>query len=103
MPEKTNLIAVEAPHAERCDHNKKSLDRIRRMKGQLAALERMIEADEGSCEDRVIRARTVEKGMNSLITHLVDCYIENTARPEMETDPDKAMADIRRIFDLVNR
>lgn len=96
-------IQIDADHAERCEHNKKSLHRIRRIKGQLEGLERMIEADTGSCEDRVIRARTIEKGMNSLITHLVDCYLQNTVRLDMERDPDEAMREIRRIFELVNR
>ncbi|MGB1287779.1 MAG: metal-sensitive transcriptional regulator, partial [Aggregatilineales bacterium] len=85
---------TETGHTDRHAHNKKSLDRIRRMKGQLAALERMIEADDGTCEDRVIRARTVEKGMNSLITHLVSCYLENTARPNIETDPDDTLDEM---------
>jgi DNA-binding FrmR family transcriptional regulator len=91
------------PHAERCDHNKRNLDRIRRIKGQLESLERLIAADEGTCEERVIRARTVEKGVTSLITHLVECYIENTAKYLMATDPDKAAQDISRIVQLLNK
>lgn len=90
-------------HTERHDHNKKNLDRIRRIKGQLESLERMIEADEGTCEERVIRARTVEKGMTSLITHLVECYIENTARLAMIEDPDKAVQELNRIINLLNK
>jgi DNA-binding FrmR family transcriptional regulator len=86
----------------RSDHNTKTLHRIHRIQGQLAALERMIEADEGSCEDRVIRARAVEKGMTSLITHLVECYLTNTARYDMETNPQKTTEDLQRIFDLLN-
>lgn len=96
-------VRVTTRHAERCDHNKQNLDRIRRIKGQLESLERMIEADEGTCEERVIRARTVEKGMTSLITHLVECYLENTARLEMEADPDKAVQELNRIINLLNK
>jgi DNA-binding FrmR family transcriptional regulator len=87
---------------QRCDYNTKTLHRIRRIQGQLAALEKMIEADAGSCEERVIRARTVEKGMTSLINHLVACYLANTARSQMETDPDRTMQELRRIFELLN-
>ncbi len=87
---------------ERCEYNKKTLNRIRRIKGQLNALERLIEADEGSCEDRVIRARTIEKGMTSLITHLVDCYIENTVQYEMQSNPDEAVKDLQKILKLMN-
>jgi len=86
----------------KCDYNTKTLHRIHRIQGQLAALEQMIEQDTGSCEERVIRARTVEKGMTSLITHLVECYMVNTAREQMENDPDKTMQEITRIFDLLN-
>lgn len=102
MTEKQHLHE-ETCHAERHDHNKKNLDRIRRVKGQLESLERMIEADEGSCEERVIRARTIEKGMTSLITHLVECYIENTARLEMESNPELAVRDLTRIINLLNK
>jgi DNA-binding FrmR family transcriptional regulator len=93
---------AESTHADRHDHNKRSLDRIRRVKGQLEALERMIEADEGSCEQRVIMARTVEKGMTSMITHLVECYIENTASVQMREDPEAAVIELKRIVNLVN-
>lgn len=92
----------EQMQGERCEYNKKTLNRIRRIKGQLSALERLIEDDEGSCEDRVLRARTVEKGMTSLITHLVDCYIENTVQHEMQSDPEEAVKDLQRILKLMN-
>ena len=96
-------IKVEAAQdALKCEYNKKTLHRIHRVQGQLAALERMIEADDGTCEERVIRARAVEKGMTSLITHLVECYLVNTARYEMENDPDGTTRELARIFDLLN-
>lgn len=86
----------------KCEYNTKTLHRIHRIQGQLAALEKLIEADEGSCEERVIRARTVEKGVTSLITHLVECYLVNTARHQMALDPEQTTQDITRIFDLLN-
>lgn len=88
---------------ERSAHNKQSLNRIRRIKGQLESLERMIEADEGTCEKRVIRARTIEKATASLINHLVACYLENTARYEMVDDPDKVIQDINRLIELLHK
>ncbi len=87
---------------ERYDYNKKTLNRIRRIKGQVNALECLIEQDGGSCEDRVIRARTIEKGMTSLITHLVDCYVENTVQHEMQTDPEQAVQELQKILRLMN-
>ena len=89
-------------HGERQAYNRATINRIRRVQGQLAALEAMIEADDGSCEDRVLRARTIEKGMTSLINHLFDCYIENTLGAEMRADPGRAIADMRKILKLIN-
>jgi DNA-binding FrmR family transcriptional regulator len=86
----------------KCEYNKKSLHRIHRIQGQLKSLEKMIDEDTGTCEERVIRARAVEKAVTSLITHMVECHLVNTARDLMEDDPDQALQDIQRIFDLVN-
>lgn len=90
-------------HDMKCEYNTKSLHRIHRIQGQLTALEKMIDADTGTCEERVILGRTVEKGVTNLITHLVECYLVNTARYEMETDPETTSKDIARIFNLINR
>jgi DNA-binding FrmR family transcriptional regulator len=95
-------IKLDAQEALKCEYNEKTLHRIHRIQGQLAGLERMIEADAGTCEERVIRARAVEKGMTSLITHLVECYLVNTARYEMENDPETVTKELARIFDLLN-
>lgn len=99
MIEETN---IQADVGLKCEYNTQTLHRIHRIQGQLAALEKMIEQDAGSCEERVIRARTVEKGMTSLITHLVECYLVNTARQQMESNPDETTRELARIFDLLN-
>lgn len=96
-------MMTDTAEALKCEYNTKTIHRIHRIQGQLAALERMIEADDGTCEERVIRARTVEKGMTNLISHLVECYLVNTARYDMEEDPDATTSDLVRIFDLLNR
>jgi DNA-binding FrmR family transcriptional regulator len=98
----TSEITIQTPEDLKCEYNTKTLHRVHRIQGQLVALERIIEADEETCEERVIRARTIEKGMTSLITHLVECYMVNTAREQMESDPDKTMGELTRIFDLLN-
>ena len=95
-------LNLEQQHGERCEYNKKTINRIRRIKGQLTALEKIIEADDESCEARVLRARTIEKGVTSLITHLVDCYLENTLQYEMQTNPQQAVEDLQRILRLMN-
>lgn len=88
---------------DRTANNKANINRIRRIQGQLDSLAKMLEADAGSCEERVVRARTIEKGVTSLINHLVTCYIENTARYEMQEHPDKVSADIARLLKLLNK
>jgi DNA-binding FrmR family transcriptional regulator len=88
--------------SHRDNHNKTNLDRIHRVQGQLARLEAMIAADDGTCEERVILARTIEKGMNSLITHLVECYIEHTALPQLQAQPQHALQDLTRVLHLMN-
>ena len=90
-------------HADRTEHNKANLNRIRRIKGQLESLERMIEADEGSCEDRVVRARTVEKGVASLINHMIECYVENTVVHQLRENPDIAVEELSGLLKLVNK
>lgn len=89
--------------ADRTDHNKANVNRIRRIQGQLESLAKMIEADEGSCEDRVIRARTVEKGVTSLINYLVTCYIDNTLKYKMQTEPDEASEELAHLLQLLNK
>lgn len=95
-------LHIDHHHGERCEYNKKTINRIRRIKGQLTALERLIEEDCGSCEDRVLRARTIEKGVTSLITHLVDCYVENTVQYEMQSNPEQTVKDLQKILRLIN-
>jgi DNA-binding FrmR family transcriptional regulator len=95
-------MRIERMISQKHDYNTKTLHRLRRLQGQLSALERMIEADEGTCEERVIQARAIEKAMTSLITHMVECYLVNTARQGMEHNPDQTTQDIIRIVDLLN-
>ncbi len=97
----TEILTHEG--TERGEFNRKTINRIRRIQGQLSALEAMINADDGSCEERVLRARTIEKGMSSLINHLVDCYIENTLAQDLGADPQAALGDMQRILKLINR
>jgi DNA-binding FrmR family transcriptional regulator len=95
-------VQISTQQVERHDYNRKTVNRLRRIQGQLTALEAMIVADQGSCEERVLRARTIEKGMSSLINHLFDCYIENTLQGELAEDPAGAAADLQKILKLIN-
>lgn len=102
MLENAQVELADALPAEKCEYNKKTLHRINRIMGQLESLKRVIEEDTLSCEERVIRARAIEKGMTSLITHLVECYLVNTAREQIEAEPEMTLTEITRIFDLLN-
>lgn len=98
-----NTVQVQTNHHDRTEHNKANLNRIRRIQGQLKSLARMIEADEGTCEERVVRARTVEKGVASLINNMIECYIENTIKYQMQTDPEAATDELSNLLKLVNK
>ena len=95
-------MATAAHATERETHNRRTINRIKRIQGQLSALEDMIAADTGSCEERVVRARTIEKGMSSLINHLFECYIENSMQHDLRSDPNAAFSDLQRILKLIN-
>lgn len=95
-------VHAATQQADRCNYNRKTVNRLRRIQGQLTALEAMIVADHGSCEERVLRARTIEKGLTSLINHLFDCYLENTLQGALADDPAGAAADLQKILKLIN-
>ncbi|MEL6404255.1 MAG: metal-sensitive transcriptional regulator [Chloroflexota bacterium] len=90
-------------HHDRTAHNKANLNRIRRIQGQLNSLATMLEEDDGTCEERVVRARTVEKGVASLINNLIECHIENTIKFQLKSDPDAAMEELSELLKLVNK
>ena len=98
-----NKIAQKTYFHDRTEHNKVNLNRIRRIQGQLESLARMIEADEGTCEDRVIRARTVEKGVSSLINHMIECYVDNTIKYQLQNDPEAATEELSNLLKLINK
>ena len=81
---------------------KKTIHRIHRIQGQLNALERQIEAEQ-ACEDLVIQARAIEKAVSSLITHMFQGYLLHQVRDIMQDDPEQAVAEIGRVFQLVNQ
>jgi DNA-binding FrmR family transcriptional regulator len=103
MAEKQLRMQTFDVHGDRSEHNKQNLHRIRRIQGQLESLARMLEADEGSCEERVIRARTAEKGVASLINNLIECHIKNTITHNMKTDPEGATEELSNLLKLVNK
>lgn len=83
-------------------HNKEALHRIHRIQGQLAVLERQIEADE-ACEHLVIQTRAIEKAAASLIVHIFEDHLECQTRHLLEQDAEKALQEIKRLCKLVCR
>lgn len=85
---------------KRAERQKRTINRIHRIQGQLAALERAIEEDK-QCEDRVIQALAIEKAVSSLTNHMLEGYIEHQARPRIQIDPDATLDEIKRLFKLL--
>jgi DNA-binding FrmR family transcriptional regulator len=86
----------------RNERRKQTVNRVHRIQGQLAALERDIQSDH-TCEQLVTQASAIEKAMSSLILHMMEGYLEHQAKPLLETDPDQALLEIKRLFELVTR
>lgn len=86
----------------RSERRKKTVHRIHRLQGQLNALERTIEDDSG-CEDILTQARAIEKGVTSLMTHVVGGYLRHQFSDQYQHDPDQALEDLERIIDLLKR
>ncbi|MGB7342106.1 MAG: metal-sensing transcriptional repressor [Phototrophicaceae bacterium] len=96
-------MAKNDHHHDRSEHNKANLNRIRRIQGQLESLAKMLEEDSGTCEERVVRARTAEKGVASLISNMIECYVDNTIKFQMQTDPEAATEELSNLLKLVNK
>ena len=94
---------AQTHHHDRTEHNKANVNRIRRIQGQLESLARMIEADDGTCEERVVRARTVEKGVASLISNMIECYVDNTIKYQMQSNPEAATEELSNLLKLINK
>jgi DNA-binding FrmR family transcriptional regulator len=86
----------------RAERRKRTVSRLHRIQGQLAALERDIEAD-STCEHLVTQAMAVEKAMSSLIIHMMEGYLDHQAKPMLEQNPEQALEEIKRLFELVTR
>jgi len=84
------------------ERRKKTLHRIHRIQGQLAALEKSIQADT-PCKDVVVQARAIEKAMTSLISHMFEGFLRHQYRDIMQTDRDQAIQEISSLFKLINQ
>ena len=71
-------------------HKSKLLGRIRRIKGQLEAVERALEAELG-CTDVLMLVASVRGAVGGLTTELLEDHIRHhVVDPAHEKDPDKA-------------
>jgi DNA-binding FrmR family transcriptional regulator len=86
----------------RAERRQRTISRLHRIQGQLAALERDIEGDH-TCEQLVTQAMAIEKAMSSLIIHMMEGYLTHQAKPLLEENPEQALAEIQRLFELVSR
>jgi DNA-binding FrmR family transcriptional regulator len=71
-------------------HKAKLLARVRRMKGQLEAIEKALEA-EAPCSDILNMAASVRGAMTGLTTELIEDHIrEHVVNPDKDEDPVRA-------------
>lgn len=75
----------------------KLLARVRRLKGQLEAIERALEA-EAPCGDVLNQVASVRGAVNGLSVELIEDHIrEHVANPDTDQDPERA----KGVFDLI--
>lgn len=71
-------------------HKSKLLARVKRIKGQLEAVERALEAEIG-CTDVLMLVASVRGAVNGLTTELIEDHIRHhVVDPTFEKDPEKA-------------
>ncbi|MEO0560471.1 MAG: metal-sensing transcriptional repressor [Chloroflexota bacterium] len=86
----------------KAERQKKTIQRINRIQGQLNGLKTAIEEGR-DCEYRVTQALTIEKAVSSLMQHMVGGYLDYEARQLMDEDPDEALRSIKRLVELSHR
>ena len=68
----------------------KLIARVRRIKGQVAAVERALEAEIG-CADVLMLVASLRGAVHGLTAEMVEDHIrEHVVNPETDTDPDRA-------------
>lgn len=81
---------------------RETIQRINRIQGQLNSLKKAIE-DDKDCELLVIQAHTIERAVSSLMLHIVNKYFEHTAIYLLKDNPEEALENIERLFELSHR
>jgi DNA-binding FrmR family transcriptional regulator len=84
------------------EQRKRTIGRLHRIQGQLAALERDIEADH-TCEDLVTQGMAIEKAMSSLVIHIIEGHLSYETKSLLEENPEQAFKEIKRLFELISR
>jgi len=68
----------------------KLLGRVRRMRGQVEALERALEADKG-CSEVLHQIAAVRGAMNGLMAEVMEDHIQmHVANPDIESDAERS-------------
>ena len=72
------------------NNNPKLLARVKRLKGQIEAIERALEA-QAPCGDILNQVASVRGAMNGLTVELIEDHIrEHVSNPDTEADPARA-------------
>jgi DNA-binding FrmR family transcriptional regulator len=89
-------------HENCANRLKQTIHRIHRIQGQLTALERDIQI-EHDCEYLLTQAIAIEKAVGSLILHLMEGQLDDQITPMLRQEPERAVRDVKRLFELVTR
>lgn len=87
------------------DAKSRSLQRVKIMKGQLAALEKRIEADD-YCMDILTQSLAIQGSLTSLnklvVKHHIETHISTMLGSSDEKVHDKALKELESLYDLSN-
>lgn len=89
-------------------HQREILHCLHLIQGQLQALAKLLEASggdchESNCEDLLLRAVTIEKGLSSLGCQLVMAYLCNDFAAKRQEQPDEAKKELGHLLKLMHR
>lgn len=76
------------------------LNRIRRLRGQLDAIERVLESDEHACSDVLQQIAAVRGGVNGLMSVMLEGHIrDHIAKPA--ADESERQADVEQVVSVI--
>lgn len=88
------------------DHKKKALDRLKRMRGQIEGVSKMVEED-AYCIDILTQIRAIEGALKGVATHILESHLHTCAGKQLaSSDPavrEKFIKELVKVCDLSSR